>query len=110
MHGNKASRNPAFRISGWKPGFPSPFFRYTFERMSKSFRRTSIIGRDCAASEKPEKCQAHRIERRLVREILRLDHDADVLPHLREISDVWVMTKDGKGYFDPKFSPELMRK
>ena len=32
--------------------------------------------------------------------------DAEIFPHVRELSDTWSMGKDGKGRFDPTKSPK----
>jgi len=73
-------------------------------------------------SEKKEKQLAHRKERRKVKEqlgakgnrspeIRLLDEESSlVLPHKREIDDVWGRSKDGKIRFNPKKEPKLMRK
>lgn len=41
---------------------------------------------------------------------MAFDPEADVLPVLRELSNVWSMTKDGKMIFDPQKYPKFMRK
>lgn len=87
--------------------------------MSRSRRKTPKIGM-CGGrhhpSEKKEKQLAHRKERAKVRKLLGtygrgyrkvlpelLDEvDAPLLPHFREIDDVWGRSKDGKIRFDPK--------
>lgn len=63
-----------------------------------------------ARSEKHEKRLANRKARRHVRVAVATDSDRDVLPHLREISNVWTMAKDGKRYFDLHRYPKEMRK
>jgi hypothetical protein len=65
----------------------------------------------CAsASDKREKREANRKMRKRVRITLAQYPTADVLPHKREISNVWSMPKDGKGRFDARRYPKLMRK
>lgn len=66
--------------------------------MSRSRRKTPITGISTAESEKAEKAANHRRERRRVRQVLGADPAADVLPHTRELSNPWVMSKDGKVY------------
>lgn len=69
--------------------------------MSRSRRKTPIIGWTTAPSEKEDKRLANRRLRRIVRNILRTQEDPDVLPDLREVSDPWDMNKDGKQWIDP---------
>jgi hypothetical protein len=78
--------------------------------MSRSRKKTPIGGITTARSEKHEKRLANRKARRHVRLALAADSDRDVLPHLREISDVWTIAKDGKHYFGPHRYPKEMRK
>ncbi|MBX9948638.1 MAG: hypothetical protein K2Y39_05730 [Candidatus Obscuribacterales bacterium] len=66
--------------------------------MSKSFRKSPICGITTAESEKKDKQLAHRRERRIVRQILGSDPLRPVLPHRREVSNVWSFDKDGKQY------------
>lgn len=75
--------------------------------MSRSRRKTSIRGRTTANSEKLDRQKSNRKLRRLVKE--RMKKREEVLPVLREISDVWDFKKDGKGY-DPHGPEEIMRK
>jgi hypothetical protein len=62
-----------------------------------------------ARSDKPGKQDANRRLRRRVRQVLAVDPDPDVLPALREVSDVWSMPKDGKHYFGTTW-PKMLRK
>lgn len=78
--------------------------------MSRSRKRTPIGGIAVGRSEKHEKRLANRKARRHARVALAADSDRDVLPHLREVSNVWTMAKDGKRYFDPHQYPKEMRK
>ena len=78
--------------------------------MSHSRRRTPIISNAVARSEKTDKLSAHRRERHRVRQTLDGDPLADLLPHTREVSDVWVFAKDGKTYVRDGLSPKDMRK
>jgi hypothetical protein len=59
-------------------------------------------------SEKDDKRHANRLCRRRLRAALRTD--AEVLPTLREVSNVWKFDKDGKRRFDATAFPELLRK
>ena len=38
------------------------------------------------------------------------DPETEVLPVLREVSNIWDMAKDDKMIFDPKKYPKFMRK
>jgi len=77
--------------------------------MSRSRRKTPICGITTAQSEKQDKRIANRRLRCRVRSALRGDPDA-LLPLLREVSDPWLMDKDGKMLLDPVRHPEIMRK
>ncbi len=55
--------------------------------MSRSRRKTKISGWTTATSEKEDKQLANRRLRRIVKE--KLKSGEDVLPKLREVSDVW---------------------
>ena len=78
--------------------------------MSRSRKKRSIGGMAAARSEKHDKRLANRKARRHVRVAMATDSNREVLPHLREISNVWAMAKDGKHYFDPSLYPKEMRK
>ncbi|HET7042785.1 MAG TPA: hypothetical protein VFI13_12230 [Gemmatimonadales bacterium] len=78
--------------------------------MSRSRRQTLIIGMGPAPSEKYDKREANRCLRRIVRESLRADPAADVLPHVRDHSDPWTFIKDGKQWIDARKHPKEMRK
>ncbi len=78
--------------------------------MSRSYAKTPISGISTAVSEKEDKTMANRKERRLIRRILGCSPKDVILPQRREVSDVCVMSKDGKHWFDAKKYPKLMRK
>jgi hypothetical protein len=78
--------------------------------MSRSKRKHPIAGMCASASERREKREANRNIRKLVRITLAQRPEADVLPHKRAVSDVWSLPKDGKGRFDARKYPKLMRK
>jgi hypothetical protein len=63
--------------------------------MSRSRRKTPVLGITTAKSEKQDKRIANRKLRRAVKQRLGYDPDG-VLPALREVSNVWSMDKDGK--------------
>lgn len=77
--------------------------------MSRSMRRTPISGMTTAPSEKQDKRLANRRLRRIVRCRLMWQF-AEVLPDLREVSDVGSFDKDGKTYFGRARNNRLMRK
>jgi len=77
--------------------------------MSRSMRRTSISGIRMAPSEKQDKRLANRRLRRIVRCRL-MWRFSELLPDLREVSDVRSFKKDGKTYFNPARHNRLMRK
>ncbi len=79
--------------------------------MSRSRRKTPIVGHTTAETEKTDKRLANRRYRRRVRQTLDgVDPAADVLiPHRNEVSNVWQFDKDGKQYLDSP-EPKDMRK
>jgi hypothetical protein len=78
--------------------------------MSRSKKRTPVCGNTGACSEKQDKSLYNRRYRRACKQALHVNPKCELLPHLREYSNPWVMHKDGKARFDPKVRPELMRK
>jgi hypothetical protein len=66
--------------------------------MSRSYRHTPVIGITTARSDKPGKVIANRTLRAACRQALINCRDFDdlVMPHLREVSNVWSFPKDGK--------------
>ena len=79
--------------------------------MARSRRRTPIASLAAAVSEKQDKRHANRNCRSALRRALKREDDPDaaVLPILRDVSNPWDMTKDGRSWFGHHF-PELMRK
>jgi len=75
--------------------------------MSRSHRRTPIIGVTKAPSDKVFKIKEHRRARRALKKI---DLTEDDVPHEKQFGDPWRADKDGKNLFAPKECPELMRK
>jgi len=63
--------------------------------MSRSTRHTPVIGNTCALSDKPGKVLANRALRRAVHSAL-VQHRYELIPLLREVSNVWNFPKDGK--------------
>ncbi|CAN5889496.1 hypothetical protein BH18ACI4_BH18ACI4_01560 [soil metagenome] len=78
--------------------------------MSRSKKKTPIRGISSACSEKQDKRNYNRRFRRLCKQLLDLNLDADPLPHLRECSNPWDMDKDGKRWFDAALNSKRMRK
>ncbi len=76
--------------------------------MSRSRKKTPITGHTKAESDKQDKRLANRRLRRSVK--VAVEHDADVIPEMREKSNVWGFSKDGKQRFDPEKYPKDMRK
>jgi hypothetical protein len=78
--------------------------------MARSKRKKPIRGITTVQSEKKDKQSAHRRYRRKVKAVLQEVPDAEIFPHVRELSDPWSMGKDGKVRFDPMKYPKDMRK
>ena len=72
--------------------------------MSRSKRKTPVVGNTCSESEKREKRAARRRLRRKVRQATSTASseliDGAPLPLLREMSDRWWFSKDGKQRID----------
>lgn len=75
--------------------------------MSRSRKKTPISGITKSDSEKLDKRDANRRERRINKELLKKEKE---LKHIREVSDVWTFNKDGKVVFNEKKYPNMMRK
>lgn len=66
--------------------------------MSRSRRRTPIIGNCACRSERSDKKDWHgRMRARTRLAILRMDEN---MPEVREVSDPWTFGKDGKQWFE----------
>lgn len=78
--------------------------------MSRSRRKTPVDGMTTARSEKQDKRLYNRRYRRVTKQMVHVEPERELLPHLREYSDPWGMDKDGKHRFDPLKYPERMRK
>lgn len=79
--------------------------------MSNSVRKNPVFG-FCADSDKPGKRLANRAYRSICRQVLATcdDYDDLVMPHLREVSNVWDFPKDGKTHLFCSRDSELVRK
>jgi len=78
--------------------------------MARSRKKTPIAGIASAKSEKADKLAAHRKERRKVRSRLSTDAEPEILPHRREVGNVWSFAKDGKKYQTGRPDPRDLRK
>jgi len=78
--------------------------------MSRSRKKTPVMSTTTCDSEKEDKRIANRAERHTNKRILVANLDETKLKDRREISDVWSMGKDGKGWMDISKFPEEMRK
>lgn len=78
--------------------------------MSRSRRKSPIVGITTADSDRPFKRAEHRRERTAVR--MRLTDDADhaTLPHAKRYGDPWRGEKDGKHWLDREHRARSMRK
>lgn len=78
--------------------------------MSRSRKKVSIIGNLNCRSEKQDKREYNRLYRRIFKQTLFSNIEVEIFPNLKEFSDPWLMSKDGRRYFDAKESPKFMRK
>ena len=78
--------------------------------MSRSRKKNPFHGITSLKSEKEDKRNANRAERRVNNQILQSTGDGDSLKVTNEVSNVATMDKDGKFRFDPKEFPKLVRK
>ena len=78
--------------------------------MSRSKKRTPVCGMTGAASERQDKRFYNRRYRRVCKQTIHTDPVRELLPQLREYSNIGAMDKDGKVRFDPGDRPELLRK
>jgi hypothetical protein len=69
--------------------------------MSRSRRKVPIAGITTARSEAPDKYHNNHKLRQRVKVALR--KEAEVLPVMREVSNIWLMAKDGKRWFGNTF-------
>lgn len=79
--------------------------------MGKSRKKNPAGGISCCDSEKEDKQKANRKLRRAVKQAIQ--KDSEVIPVLEEVSDPWVMGKDGKTWYSSEVveeNPNLIRK
>ena len=77
--------------------------------MARSRRSTPCCGITTSESEKSEKQNNNRRLRRKVKTVIE-SNDLECIPEIREVSNEWSMSKDGRKRFDPEKFPELLRK
>lgn len=75
--------------------------------MSRSYRKTPIIGMTTKDSDKPFKKAEHKRARRAVN---ARDLSTDDPPAEKQFGNPWGAPKDGKQWVDAKRFPEIMRK
>lgn len=75
--------------------------------MSRSKRKTPIVGNAICRSEKEDKQIANRKLRRAQKQAI--NNGDEILPLKREKSNVWAFGKDGKHYMQ-NFDEKYMRK
>ncbi len=67
--------------------------------MSRSRRKTNIVGTTCVSSEKFDKRLLHGKLRSKVRQLLH-NEQYDIMPEYNEVLNVWAMGKDGRMLVD----------
>lgn len=72
--------------------------------MSRSRKKTPISGMTTCKSEKQDKRKANRKLRFAVR--VAISNETEILPELREISNVWSFGKDGKQWLGDLYPKE----
>lgn len=75
--------------------------------MSRSRKKTPILGMTTAGSEKSDKQEANRKFRRRIKQ--EVADSQDVLSEKREVSDVWDFAKDGKQYMNSLAAKNLRK-
>lgn len=76
--------------------------------MSRSYKKTTVIGNTGSSSEKFDKKHAHKVYRKHIKDNITSSHgDVEklqelIMPIEEELSDTWTMSKDGKHYVNPK--------
>ncbi|MBT33933.1 MAG: hypothetical protein CMO01_30080 [Thalassobius sp.] len=75
--------------------------------MSRSRKKTKIRGITTSITEKKEKQEANRKFRRTINQKVKLGEDH--FPLLKELSNVWCFSKDGKRY-DSEMEEKYLRK
>ena len=78
--------------------------------MSRSNKKSPVIGNTTTSSEKEDKRIANRSERRINKVLLFKADDETGLKAKREVSNVYGFGKDGKQRIDPKKHSKELRK
>lgn len=73
------------------------------DMMSRSRKKNPIHGIACCKSERWSKRFWHRRMRQRIRMLMRRNIEAEVWPHVREVSNVYLMQKDGKVWVHKEF-------
>lgn len=73
--------------------------------MSRSYKKTPIGGNTCASSEKQDKRKNNRKLRNQTKRAIK--REDETLPKMKDVSDPWLMAKDGKTWWD---NPENYKK
>jgi len=79
--------------------------------MTRSFKKTPAGGNTCSDSEKQDKQLWYRSLRRKVKQLPA--QELETAPNVKEVSDPWLMDKDGKAHYSKKAiqnHPGLIRK
>ena len=74
--------------------------------MSHSYRKNKIFA-NFGKTEKRDKSNANKKLRLLVK--VRIKKGFDTLPILKEVSNVWAFTKDGKHYWDEATKKDMSK-
>lgn len=78
--------------------------------MARSRKKTPKSGMTFARSENTEKAANHRRERRRIHQVLATKPENDILPHTKELSNRWRMSKDGKVFLGERAEEKDLRK
>jgi hypothetical protein len=75
--------------------------------MSRSYIKNKIVGYTKKESEKRDKTIANKRYRRLVK--VRISKKSEILPLIREVSNIWSFDKDGKHYYAGMTKLEMIK-
>ena len=75
--------------------------------MAKSYRKTPIFGIATCPSEKFDKKETNKKLRKEVK--IAILKEKEILPIIREISNIWNMGKDGKCYWNNATKADLRK-
>jgi len=77
--------------------------------MSRSKKQSPVKGVSTASSDKADKVASHRKHRRVVKQLVS-SGPVEIVPLERELTNSYVLSKDGKVRFNPQEQPKLLRK